>query len=160
LPVQPPRENPRSDSSLKGFWYNPSQFIDGLSQETCRDRPGTGTAGFGHAQYGVAAIINAAETARIQAVDLFALEQKRLTAFLELHSKYLNGASTGSLCDTAIAGVDADPMWEIGYNAYAGVLGVSLPQTLQQIQAIRPTGATHHMAWETLTHGAIGSAGL
>lgn len=160
LPVQPPRETARSESSLRGYWYNPKQFIDGLSQESCRDRPGTGTAGFGHAQYGVSAILNAAETARIQAVDLFSLEQRRLTAFLELHSKFLNGASTVSLCDMAIAGVDADPMWEIGYNAYAGVLGVSLPETLQQLSAIRPTGATHHMAWETLTHGAIGSAGL
>jgi hypothetical protein len=160
LPKQPPREPARSNAALQSYWYNPQQFIDGLSQESCRDRPGGGTAGFGHAQYGVAAIINAAETAKIQGVDLFALEQPRITAFLELHSKYLNGASTVSLCDTAIAGVDADPMWEIGYNAYAGVGGVSLPETLKLVQSLRPTGATHHMAWETLTHGAIASAGL
>lgn len=160
LPQQPPREPARSDTALKSYWYNPQQFIDGLSQESCRDRPGSGTAGFGHAQYGVAAIINAAETAKIQGVDLFALEQPRITAFLELHSKYLNGASTVSLCDTAIAGVDADPMWEIGYNAYAAAGGVGLPETLELVQSLRPTGATHHMAWETLTHGAIGSAGL
>jgi hypothetical protein len=160
LPVQPPRESPRSDSSLKGYWFNPKQFIDGLTQESCRDLPNSGTAGFGHAQYGVAAIINAAETARIQGVDLFASEQKRLTAMLELHSKYLNGASISALCNTAIAPVDADPMWEIGYNAYANVLGQALPETLKLVKSIRPTDATHHMAWETLTHGDIASAGL
>ena len=160
LPVQPPRETARSDSSLKGYWFNPKQFVDGLTQESCRDLPNSGTAGFGHAQYGVAAIINAAETARIQGVDLFASEQKRLIAMLELHAKYLNGASVSGLCNTAIAPVAADPMWEIGYNAYAHVLGQSLPETLKLVQSIRPTDATHHMVWETLTHGEIGMAGL
>ncbi|HEY3667108.1 MAG TPA: alginate lyase family protein [Polyangiaceae bacterium] len=160
LPVQPPRQGALSATALKSYWYNPKQFVDGLTQESCRDVPGSGTAGFGHAQYGVAGIINAAETARIQGVDLFASEQKRLTAMLELHSKYLNGASIADLCNTAIAGVEADPTWEIGYNAYANVLGQALPTTQTLIKSIRPTGATHHMAWETLTHGDIGNAGL
>jgi len=108
----------------------------------------------------VAAIINAAETARIQGVDLFSSEEKRIVAMLELHAKYLNGASIGSLCKTAIAAVGPDPMWEIGHNAYANVLGQSLPNTSTLVDTIRPTGATHHMVWETLTHGDIGSAGL
>jgi hypothetical protein len=160
LPVQAPRENPRSDSALKGYWWDPKAFVDGITQETCRDRPGGGTMGFGHAQYGVAAIINAAETARIQGVDLFTAEKDRLVAFLELHAKYLNGASASGLCNTAIAGVGSDPMWDIGYNAYANVLGVPLPETKKLVESLRPTGATHHMAWETLTHGDIGKAGL
>ncbi|HEX3854867.1 MAG TPA: alginate lyase family protein [Polyangiaceae bacterium] len=159
LPVQPPRQSALSDSALKTYWFNPKKFVDGLTQESCRDTPGSGTAGFGHAQYGVAAIINAAETARIQGVDLFASEQKRLSAMLELHSKYLNGTAV-DLCTTQIAGVDPDPMWEIGYNAYANMMSLPLPQTKTLIQSIRPTGATHHMAWETLTHGDIGLAGL
>ena len=163
LPVQPPRQTALSDSALKGYWYNPKKFVDGLIQESCRDIPNSGTGGFGHAQYGVAAIINAAETAGIQGVDLFSAEQKRLSAMLELHATYLNkypNAAPTDLCSAAIAGLDADPMWEIGYNAYANVLKVSMPQTLKLVQSIRPTGATHHMAWETLTHGDIGAAGL
>ncbi len=163
LPVQPPRESAKSDSSLKSYWYNPKTFVDGLIQETCRDVPNSGTAGFGHAQYGVAAIINAAETAGIQGVDLFSAEQKRLSAMLELHAgdlnKYPNAVPPG-LCSSTIAGVQADPMWEIGYNAYANVLKVPMPETAKLIQKIRPTQATHHMAWETLTHGDIGAAGL
>jgi hypothetical protein len=51
-------------------------------------------------------------------------------------------------------------MWDIGYNAYANVLGVPLPETKKLVESLRPTGATHHMAWETLTHGDIGKAGL
>lgn len=160
LPVQPPRENPRSDSALKSYWWDPKQFVDGITQETCRDRPGGGTKGFGHAQYGVSAIINAAETARIQGVDLYAEEQPRLVAYLELHAKHLNGASVSNLCNTGINAVGSDPMWDIGYNAYAGRLGVALPETKKLLEEIRPTDATHHMAWETLTHGDIGVAGL
>jgi len=159
-PVQPPREAARSASALASYWWNPKQFVDGISQESCRDRPGGGTPGFGHAQYGVAALLNAAETARIQGVDLFQPEQARFTAFLELHSKYLNGASTSALCNSTIETVGADPMWDIGYNAYANVLGQPLPETKQLLGQIRPTDATHHMAWETLTHGDIGAAGL
>jgi hypothetical protein len=160
LPVQPPRQSALSSSDLKGYWYNPAAFIDGIGQETCRDTSGTGTQAFGHQQYGTAAIINAAETARIQGVDLFSLEEKRLVAFLELHAKYINSGSTGSLCTTAQNKPSADPMWEIGYNAYANVLGQSLPETLKLIQSIRPTDATHHMAWETLTHAESGAVGL
>ena len=160
LPVQPPRQTALSDSGLKGYWYNPKAFIDGIGQETCRDESGTGTQAFGHVQYGVAGIINAAETARIQGVDLFSLEEKRLTAFLELHAKYILGGSTTDLCTTAQNKTAADPMWDIGYNAYANVLGQSLPQTKALLAKIRPTDATHHMAWETLTHGDIGNVGL
>jgi hypothetical protein len=159
LPVQPPHQT-LSTSALESFWYEPTAFVDGITQESCRDLTGSGTQGFGHAQYGVAAIINAAETARIQGVDLFSSEEKRIVAMLELHAKYLNGASIGSLCKTAIAAVGPDPMWEIGHNAYANVLGQSLPNTSTLVDTIRPTGATHHMVWETLTHGDIGSAGL
>ena len=32
--------------------------------------------------------------------------------------------------------------------------------TKSVIARIRPTGATHHMAWETLTHAEVGSVGL
>lgn len=159
MPVQPPND-PRSDDSLRGYWYNPSKFIDGLTQESCRDKPNSGTQGFGHAQYGVAGIFNAAETARIQGVDLFSAEQPRLTTMLEFHSKYLNGQSTSGLCQSTIEKVSPDPMWEIAYNAYANVLHQSLPETKKLIENNRPFGATHHMVWETLTHAEIGAAGL
>jgi hypothetical protein len=51
-------------------------------------------------------------------------------------------------------------MWEIGNNEYATCDGASLPQTAKLIAKIRPTGADHHMIWETLTHAEVGSVGL
>jgi hypothetical protein len=159
MPVEPPND-PKSASALTSYWYNPNAFIDGLTQESCRDLPSSGTQGFGHAQYGVAGIINAAETALIQGVDLYSAQQTRLVAMAELHSKYMNGASPGGLCKTVIAPVGPDPMWEILYNEYANVRGQAMPETLKLVLANRPTSATHHMAWETLTHGDIGAAGL
>jgi hypothetical protein len=154
-PVGPPTGGAKTGAALLAFWYNPAKLVDGLSQETCRD--------LGHAQYGLAAMTNAAETARIQGVDLYALESKRLAAAYELHATWLagdGGANANLLCGVALNAVTPDPMWEIALNAVGARLGVSLPETQKLVAKIRPTGSNHHMEWETLTHGAIGSAGI
>lgn len=151
-PVPPPTGS-KTGSALTKFWYNQTTLVDGLCQETCRD--------LGHVQYGLAAMINAAETARIQGVDLYGEQQTRIIAGLEFTAKYLDGAAVPSwLCGGTLNKVSADPMWEIAYNAYATTLGASLPETQKLVQSIRPTGQTHHMDWETLTHGDIGGVGL
>jgi hypothetical protein len=151
-PVPPPR-GAKTGAALITFWYGQSMMMDGLSQETCRD--------LGHVQYGLAAMINAAETAMIQGVDLFAEQADRITAALEFHAKFINGAAVpAALCGGALTAATADPMWEIGYNAYATRLGRALPETQKVIQLIRPTSVDHHMVWETLTHADIGKAGL
>ncbi|MFM9597856.1 alginate lyase family protein, partial [Streptomyces scabiei] len=82
-PVPPPGENKTTTAALVSYWYNQSTFVDGLSQETCRD--------LGHVQYGLAAMINAAETARVQGVDLFTLERDRIAAGLEYHADFIGG---------------------------------------------------------------------
>jgi hypothetical protein len=153
-PVQPDVGGGKSVAALKTFWYSPTQYSDGLSQETCRD--------LGHVQYGFAAITNAAETARIQGIDLYSLESTRLAAGYEFHAKYLNGSTANStaVCGVNLNAVSPDAMWEIAYNALANRLGVALPQTSALIAKIRPTGSDHHMEWETLTHAQIGSVGI
>jgi len=131
--------------------WNASKYYDGLCQETCRD--------LGHTQYGFAAIINVAETARIQGVDLYTLEAKRITAGLEVHAGYINaGASSSPAC--SLSAVSPDPMWEIAYNEYANRLKMALPNTAQLVKGNRPTGVNHHMDWETLTHAEVGSVGI
>ena len=151
-PVPPPRGT-KTGAALISFWYGQSMMMDGLSQETCRD--------LGHVQYGLAAMLNAAESAAIQGVDLHAEQANRIAAALEFHAKFINGAAVpATLCTGALTAVTADPMWEIGYNAYAARLGRALPETQMVIQAIRPTSVDHHMAWETLTHAEIGKAGF
>ena len=151
-PVPPPTGN-KTGAALIKFWYDQTKLVDGLSQETCRD--------LGHVQYGLAAMTNAAETATIQGTLLFAEEPTRLRAAYEFHAQFLNGAAVPSwLCGGSLTTVSPDPMWEIGYNALVGRAGLDLPETKKLLPTIRPTGATHHMAWETLTHAGIGAAGL
>jgi hypothetical protein len=131
--------------------WNASKYYDGLCQETCRD--------LGHTQYGFAAMINVAETARIQGVDLYSLEAKRITAGLEVHAGYINAnASSSPAC--SLSAVSPDPMWEIAYNEYANRLSMSLPNVAQLVKANRPSGVNHHMDWETLTHAEVGSVGI
>lgn len=151
-PVPPPRGS-KTGAALVGFWYGQTTYVDGLCQETCRD--------LGHVQYGLAAMVNAAETARIQGVDLFGEQSARLRATLELHASYLDGAAVPSwLCGGALNAVSPDPTWEIALNEYATILGYALPETQKLVQSIRPTRTDHHMDWETLTHGDIGGVGL
>jgi hypothetical protein len=151
LPVSPPNSSKDTQSELVSFWYGQSTFVDGLGQETCRD--------FGHLQMGFASMAAAAETARIQGVDLFGAESKRIRAGWEFAAQYLNGAPVPAwLCGGTLT-LSYDPTWEIAFNHYATRLGLAMPQSQQVIGKVRPTGASHHMVWETLTHAATGNLG-
>ena len=133
------------------YWQGQTTFKDGLSQETCRD--------FNHTQFGIASTINAAEIARLQGVDLYGSEEKRLITALEFHSNFMNGAAVPSwLCDGKLH-LSTSPTWEIAYNHFHNRMNIALPNTLKLIGRIRPTGATATqwmMAWETLTHAETG----
>jgi hypothetical protein len=153
LPRQPPHGGKGSQSALIGYWYGETKFVDGIAQETCRD--------LGHVQLGFAAMTDAAETARIQGIDLYAEQAPRITAAYEFHAKLLDGGAIPSwLCGGNVQAVSPSPTWEIGYNAYAGREGKSLPYTHKLVEKIRPTGVNHHMVWETLTHAETGSTGI
>lgn len=147
------------------MWLAPTMYVDGLCQETCRD--------LSHVQFGYAAMINGAETARIQGVDLYGDCQDRIVTGLELTASYLNGATTpnpgctitdpnqGGPLDMSAVGylaraTPAEPTWEIALNHYGAAL---LPNVARRVQAIRPTGVDHMMDWETLTHGDVAKAG-
>jgi hypothetical protein len=147
-PVPPPRGN-KTGGALTTFWYGQATMMDGLAQETCRD--------MSHAQYGLAGIINAAETAYVQGVDLYGDEAARLQAGLEFHAKYLNGAAVpATLCGGALNDDNPNPMWEIALNHFATRKGGALPETEKLVMKIRPTGTDHHVGWETLTHANVG----
>jgi hypothetical protein len=132
-------------------WNGATQYFDGLCQETCRD--------LSHTQYGFAGMINAAETARIQGVDLYSLEAKRIVAGLELNAGYINSnASSSPACP--LQSVSAGPMWEIAFNEYANRLSMSLPNVQKLVGNIRPTWIDHHMDFESLSHAEVGSVGI
>ncbi len=124
-------------------------FVDGLLQESVRDS--------GHANLALAAMVNAAETARQQGVDLYAEQAKRIMAALEFQAQYL---PPNQATPPANLSFHKHPTWEIAYNEYHNRLGYDLPKMAAVLPTIRPTGVNHDMAWETLTHAGVGAAGL
>jgi hypothetical protein len=149
-PVPPPGTN-KSQAQLISYWYNQSTFVDGVGQETCRD--------FGHLQMGYASMAAAAETARVQGIDLFGEQSTRIRAGWEFAAQYLNGAAVPSWLCGGTLNLSYDPTWEIVYNHYANRLGLAMPQSKTVVGHVRPTGASHHMVWETLTHAETGVLG-
>ncbi|HEY2903943.1 MAG TPA: alginate lyase family protein [Polyangia bacterium] len=141
-------------------WYTAITTVDGLAEETCRD--------LSHVQYGFAAMINGAETALIQGVNLYGEQAARIVAGLELNAKYwLAGSSLPAPCaksDAAnfSANYIARPTWVIAYNEFADRLKMSLPNLKTVVGQNTPPTAddTHHIQWEALTHAGVGAVGI
>ncbi len=130
-------------------WYSPGKYVDGLSQETCRD--------LSHTSYGLANMIYTAETARIQGVDLYGEEATRIRAGYEFNIGLQQGADGGGICGGSI-NRDMMAFGEIAYNHFAVRQGMAMPNTLAYLKAERPTAPTWHaVVWETITHAEIGS---
>ncbi|WP_437982985.1 discoidin domain-containing protein [Sorangium sp. So ce117] len=99
-----PRYTDDAKGALAGIWSNPTRYIAGLEQETCRD--------LGHMQMGVSSLANMAETLRIQGDARSAYgddpvhDENRLREALELNAdyalQYLD--NTGMLMIAAIRG--------------------------------------------------------
>jgi hypothetical protein len=105
-------------------------------------------------------MLYAAETARIQGVDLYSEQSMRIAAGLEFNAQFLDGMAVPSwLCGGSL-NLSTSETWEVGYNEYANRLGLSLPHTLSVVTRGRPTGTDHHMTWETLTHAEVGTVGI
>ncbi len=124
-------------------------LVEGLLQETARDS--------NHANMGLSGMVDAAETARQQGLDLYAEQGARIMAALEFQAQYLppNGAPPPQNLE-----FNVHPTWEIAFNHFHGRLGFKLRRMAAVLPAIRPTGVNHHMNWETLTHAGMGSIGL
>ncbi|MFH9352507.1 alginate lyase family protein [Kitasatospora sp. NPDC017646] len=144
LPVPPPNAGIGGESALVKYWNGQSTFVDGLSQETCRD--------FGHTGWGLEAAAQAAETARLQGVDLWGEGRERLVKAVEFHTRYDNGASVPDwLCDGSV-NTGLGPAVQLAYDEYHLREGLPMPQTEQYVAAHSPFGANYFIGWETLTH--------
>jgi hypothetical protein len=144
-PVEPP-------GCGMAIWGNKGivpEFVEGLLQESYRDS--------GHAALAFAGMVDAAETARQQGLDLYAEQTRRIVAAMEFQAQFLppNHASPPAHLE-----FELHPTWEIAYNHLHGRMGIDLPKMSAVIPTNRPTGVNHHMNWETLTHGDMGSVGL
>jgi hypothetical protein len=147
-PVAPPNGLPSSAP-----WTNKGKataLADGLLQETMRDPH--------HANMGFSSIVNAAETARQQGIDLYAEHGARIMAAMEFQAEFLAPNKKPALPNVEFS---LQPTWEIAFNHFHHRLGRELPNMARVIPTNRPTGADlNHMVWETLTHGDIGEVGL
>ncbi|MFF5573203.1 alginate lyase family protein [Streptomyces luteogriseus] len=147
LPKTVPSQNLNTREKVVKYWQGQSTFVNGLSQETCRD--------FTHTGYGLSAISHVAETSRIQGQDLYGTDVgERLRHGLGFHAKYQLGAGAGSwLCGGSLK-PGLGPITEVGHNALANRLGHAMTNTATLTQRGRPAGSNNlFVAWETLTHG-------
>lgn len=144
-PIEPPGCGP-------AIWSNKGlmpELVDGITQEAARDSH--------HSWLAFSSMVDAAETARQQGVDLYGEEGKRMMAALEFEAQYLppNNAPRPKNLEFSV-----QPTWEIAYNHFHNRLGHDLPKMAAVLTTVRPTGVNHHMAWETLTHAELGAVGL
>jgi hypothetical protein len=137
-------------NNIPHFWSNPTVWVDGLTQETCRDNNH-------HAQYALAAALHAAEVAWHQGVDLYSSHTKRFTDAMELMAKQINSGDMQGICNNNSATTDVFDTWEIGYNHYHFRKGIQLPNTEQiLLEKVRNYGASDwNIFFETLTHANV-----
>jgi hypothetical protein len=177
VPNAPPGGDYTSSAELKCYWLSSGspttsctvpagfEYVNGMVQETCRD--------MGHVALGLNSLVYAAETARIQGVDLYGEEQDRLTAAYEFSTAFDTGYLTshswpsqpcggqpgkygqsGGNNEDGTGGVGYELGWEVAYTEYADRLGVAMPNTLSFLTTyVRPASykAGNQVAWETLT---------
>ena len=145
LPRTAPGSGLSTRDQIVGYWQGQSTFVDGLTQETCRD--------FTHTGYGLAAISHVAETSRIQGRDLYPEVADRLRHALGLQSTYESGAAVPSWLCGGTLDRGLGPVTEVGFNALHNRLGYGMDNTQALTEQRRPAGTDNlFTAWETLTH--------
>ncbi|WP_112269759.1 alginate lyase family protein [Lentzea terrae] len=147
LPKTPPGSGIDTRDEIISYWHNQSTFVDGLTQETCRD--------FAHTGYGLAAAAHFAETARHQGQDIWGEIRERMRHAWGLHTKYQNGTPVPSwLCGGSYSR-ELGPTPEVSFNALHTRLGIAMANTQLYTESNRPHGTDNlFIAWETLTHAA------
>ena len=147
LPKTVPSMNLTTKAQIVSYWQGQGTFVNGLTQETCRD--------FTHTGYGIASISDVAETSRIQGTDLYSGDiGTRLRYALGFQAQYELGAAVPSwLCGGSV-NKGLGPVTEVGYNALANRLPNVMANTKTLVTNNRPAGDNIlFIAWETLTHG-------
>lgn len=145
LPKTAPGSGLDTRDEIIRYWQGQSTFMNGLSQETCRDLTHTG--------YGLSAISHIAETSRIQGQDLYPEIADRLRHALGLHAKYQLGEPVpGNLCNGSLKD-RLGSVTEVGFNALHTRMGIAMSNTQRLTEQQRPAGSNNlFVAWETLTH--------
>jgi hypothetical protein len=132
-------------------------FATGQLGETCRDCV--------HAQYGIVGLIQGAEVAYHQGVDLYGTvlagdDGPRLIKGMEYMTQSLQGVAQPATCGaTSCAGNGNDHYagWEMGFNHYVNRMKMPLPHTQDFVTTSnRVAGAgDHFLGWTTITHADL-----
>jgi hypothetical protein len=146
LPKTVPGSGLNTSAQIISYWQGQSTFVDGVTQETCRD--------FTHTGYGIAAIADIAETLRIQGQDVYGTDVgERLRQALGFQSKYQLGTAAPSWLCGGTLHLGLGPVTEVGFNALHTRLGIAMANTQTLTERQRPAGSNNlFLAWETLTH--------
>ncbi len=141
-----------SPDKVIAHWFGQKKFMDGLSQETCRDLM--------HTQWGIGGLLNSAEIAWKQGIDLYSLSGGRLLAGMEFHAPFLMGAKVpADLCGGSLGSADYKPMWEVGYNHFHDWMKQPMPNTEALLKKNRPETYDHAWGFGTLSHAGMGASG-
>ncbi|MEI8407284.1 MULTISPECIES: alginate lyase family protein [unclassified Kribbella] len=146
LPKTKPSQNLNTREKIIAYWQGQDTFVNGLTQETCRD--------FTHTGYGISSISHVLETSRIQGIDLYPEFGERLRHALGFQSRWERNLEPvpSWLCDGSVHR-GLGPITEVGYNAMHTRLGYAMANTQALTESRRPAGANNlFVAWETLTH--------
>ena len=150
-------ENGAGNGSIQNAIYHVWPGNSGQWQEAGRDQE--------HDQLGVGLLGYAAQTAWNQGVDLFGYSSNRLLAGAEYTAQYntdqLVPYTTYNNCDNVQqfyistdgrGRLDDRPVWELLYNHYNVLNGVSTPNTQAMAELMRPEhGSNDHFGYGTLT---------
>lgn len=144
-----PRSIHGDGGNVEKFWSNPEKWIDGLTQESCRDNGH-------HAQYGLASAVHSAEIAWHQGIDLYTPNTKRLTDAMELLALQISSGKMQNICKENNTTNTVFNTWEMGYNHYHFRKGLSLPNTARVIkEKVRlESKSDWNIFHETLTHAS------
>ncbi|MGD3109717.1 alginate lyase family protein [Streptomyces sp. YGL11-2] len=145
LPKTTPGSGLDTRAKIIKYWQGQSTFVNGLTQETCRD--------FTHTGYGLSAISHIAETSRLQGQDRYPEVADRLRQALDFQAAYELGTTPPSwLCGGSVKR-GLGPVTEVGYNALHNRMGYAMPATRKLTEKQRPAGSDNlFVAWETLTN--------
>jgi hypothetical protein len=162
----PPASYLNTATKIANYWRNPSSYITGLQGETLRD--------LSHMAMGLGAMSNAAETAYVQGIDLFAEQAHRIIPGFELNAGYVNdyldevdrlggnkppGTWTpknwpGAPGTFRIINPYYQSGWLVAHHHYTTRTGTLMPQTTRLVRRLgdAATQPALHLSWETLTH--------
>ena len=146
----------------------PYLYPDGLGQEqeSGRDQE--------HAQLAIGLLSTACEVAWNQGVDLFGYDNNRLLAGAEYvartnlsepvpYTYYTNSDNANQLylSTNGLGRIDDRPIWELVYNHYVVLEGLSAPNVTAMAALVRPEGGTNgkdHIGYGTLLYTLDASA--